>query len=54
VNYKGFPIFQANFLLDQVDERMELVGLRNYKRSCWAHMLRARTLMQDAVEILNR
>jgi predicted ATP-dependent endonuclease of OLD family len=32
----------------------EAVGLRNYKRSCWALVLTARTLMQDAVGILNR
>jgi len=29
-------------------------GLRNYNRSCWAHIVRARTLMKDARRGLNR
>jgi hypothetical protein len=39
--YKGFPIFQASAALPQVVERVETVGLRNYKRSCWALVLPA-------------
>jgi hypothetical protein len=33
---RASQFFQASRTPDQVDERMKMVGLRNYKRSCWA------------------